>query len=176
MQQLCISNDSHQSEVGNDPGDNELGTESLIAERHDKVSYVYIDFEFGLIEAMFHLLIFLLGLGIAMLHLGSNLLGQIQTRFFILSVQILLLGRNSDFNRVFASVILLGLDDAKINSNRVVTLGTPTDIVGVTECIHVQDVDETGCHEDVLDETGKHVPWIKHHETGNKVEHVGRHD
>lgn len=45
MQQLCISNDSHQSEVGNDPGDNELGTESLVAERHDRVSYVYIDFE-----------------------------------------------------------------------------------------------------------------------------------
>lgn len=69
--------------------------------------------------------------------------------------------------------ILLGLDHAEIRGNGIVTLGTPTDIVGITESINVQDVDETRGHEGVLHETGKHVPGVKEHETGEEVEDVG---
>jgi len=42
--------------------------------------------------------------------------------------------------------------------------------VGVTEGVDVEDVDVGRCHDEVLDERGKHVPRIEHEEGDEEPE------
>ena len=42
----------------------------------------------------------------------------------------------------------------------ITTLGTPRNIMQVAECVNIEDVREARCDEQVLNERGKHVPWV----------------
>ncbi|KAH3671309.1 hypothetical protein OGAPHI_000532 [Ogataea philodendri] len=56
--------------------------------------------------------------------------------------------------------------------SQVVTFGTPGDIVDVTECIDVQNVDVSWTQQQVLNKTSEHVTRVQEDERSNEVESI----
>jgi len=51
----------------------------------------------------------------------------------------------------------------------IATLGTPRDIMQVTECVNIEDVRETHCDTQILEETGEHMPGVSVEERRDEV-------
>nr|POF01296.1 hypothetical protein CFP56_21244 [Quercus suber] len=88
---------------------------------------------------------------------------------FVLGVQIGIVGWDGNVN--FATGFCVGCWKFL---RLVVTLSSPSNVMGVAEGIHVQDVDISGREEEVLDEGGKHVPRVEEEDGGDEVENPGR--
>ena len=74
---------------------------------------------------------------------------------------------------LFRSQRGLGLDGRK-EVNGVAALGSPRNVVQVAEGIDVQDVDEGGGEDEVLDEGVEHVARVEVEERGKEVDTEGR--
>lgn len=138
-----IRDDGRDGEVAKHPGQHDGGAEPLV-----------VILVFGLFVDGF--------LG------GLEFSGEGAEFGFILGIEIGVVGGDGDVDLATRFEVrggeFLGL---------VVAFGAPGDVVGVTEGVDVEDVDVGWGEEEVLEETGEHVPGVEEEDGGDEVEEPG---
>jgi len=134
LQATRTQHHSHECKVADEPDHDDSGTERFVV--------------IFLLLCIAHFALLGWGLHNDLAHLG-----------LILSIQVAVVG--GDVYVDFTARLecrrrqLLGL---------VVSFGTPSDVVGVTEGVDIENVDVGGRKEEVLNEGGEHVPRVKEEE------------